>query len=588
MAFNPPKLFLRSSLSEEDSLNLSSDIFKISAPSGKSGLMWSVFLSYLIISSKRCSTWQKGYESVLGIDSEISNLLEERSIRCRPDRKSIRSIVYRFNPFRNRSSIYYNQKMIDAFRLFKLKLKTFGSVMNTNNEHFRTDWKLKTAAEMLRCQIVIITEHSGTSKVTCEPPFPTETECQKLVIFLEKNVPKGEKLVDVYGFGLSLEHSARLRLDALGNLLKFARVEFSDIVKIKRKFNLEDNFLQFLLDTQQCDISMGNLILEYVSELENLLDTDAQINGQVKDNVINNLSKQRNLLTNVFEDILSENELPFGNFSEINRYLEDVKSARWFTDEEISDIQTLVTKYLERSNDALEDIEYKNRIIFENIDELVELAQKEPVKSILLKIKNNDEWDYLEEKMLTFLNRKLECLLNRIKHLKEILIDEDEEIASLWEWGKSPGILKHTRFLMGQRYMLERDVRASLEMLLFDCMNILFKKKSDLEVLWTKATNLFSGANLRDVLSHGNTALEVIGGLLDPEDLPSQLIDKIVELIEDEEGLRDMSDTWRDTKGDCQKELQEIVDKQILKKKSKAEQDAAKKKWTEYLSLLPS
>ncbi|KAG8172091.1 hypothetical protein JTE90_022535, partial [Oedothorax gibbosus] len=101
------------------------------------------------------------------------------------------------------------------------------------------------------------------------------------------------------------------------------------------------------------------------------------------------------------------------------------------------------------------------------------------------------------------------------------------------------------------------------------------------------ATNLFSGVNLRDLLAHGNTVLEVVGKL-DPEDMPTQIIDTILGLIEDGEVLKEVSDHWRDTRTSDLNELKDIVKKHVKNKKLNEEKEKEEmKKWNGYLSLLP-
>ncbi|KAG8190338.1 hypothetical protein JTE90_014442 [Oedothorax gibbosus] len=387
--------------------------------------------------------------------------------------------------------------------------------------------------------------------------------------------------------------------------------------------------LKFLLPFVQYerDVTLANELSSCVEALEILLVSDEENKDQLKCRVLQNISKQKNMLT----DTVQNSELTNQNSSEFDKYFNDVKNYRWFSNQEVQDIADKVKVHLERSKKAKEDLKeqlkkntppseedakklidhilistktkktlleilknnsksalrylgsIKDLTVFKDLDTLSVFSTKEEGLNLLLRLELPKD---LEKKMLKFLNRNLECLLDRIHHLKSILIDEDEEIQIMWRWGKSSEIQKHTRHLMGQRYILEGDVRGSLEMLLFDCFNILSKK--ELEDLWKKATNLFSGVSLRDVLAHGSTMMEVVGGLLDPEDLPSQLIGKILKLIEDGEILKKMSDHWKDKKVLDQAELQGIIDEHIKKKKlspEKSEEELRRLK--EYLSLFP-
>ncbi|GFY60350.1 uncharacterized protein TNIN_442831 [Trichonephila inaurata madagascariensis] len=125
-----------------------------------------------------------------------------------------------------------------------------------------------------------------------------------------------------------------------------------------------------------------------------------------------------------------------------------------------------------------------------------------------------------------------EFFRNRIKLLKKILIDENEGIKELWEKAAS---LRRNRYLhdkLVQIYINDSEVQASVEMLLSDCMNIFNTK--DLKELWLKTTKLFNGISLRNVIAHGNPLLESLGILLDPNDLPFELVGKMINLIRDE------------------------------------------------------
>ncbi|GIX87059.1 uncharacterized protein CEXT_161931 [Caerostris extrusa] len=122
-------------------------------------------------------------------------------------------------------------------------------------------------------------------------------------------------------------------------------------------------------------------------------------------------------------------------------------------------------------------------------------------------------------------------------------------------------------------------------MLLFDCMTIL--KRKELQKLWIKTTNLFNGVSLRNVLAHGHPLLESLGRLLDPYDLPSQLVEKMLELISD---------------GDCIDCIQQILDQTgtdftgFVKIMNDDEDDAFKQlrekilcssRWREYAFWIP-
>ncbi|GBM43038.1 hypothetical protein AVEN_215168-1, partial [Araneus ventricosus] len=153
------------------------------------------------------------------------------------------------------------------------------------------------------------------------------------------------------------------------------------------------------------------------------------------------------------------------------------------------------------------------------------MLEREELTSALLKINFRPK---LKNKIIQIINQKLRFLIDRISRLKKILIFEDEDICFLWNsrrWERSPEIEKRTKYLMIQRYLTEKDLRSSLEMLLFDCMNVLEKPR--LIDLWRKANYMFIGANMVHFLAHGNPVMESITAFLYPEDLPSEIINEI-------------------------------------------------------------
>ncbi|CAL1294434.1 unnamed protein product [Larinioides sclopetarius] len=196
----------------------------------------------------------------------------------------------------------------------------------------------------------------------------------------------------------------------------------------------------------------------------------------------------------------------------------------------------------------------------ETTTKLLEMLTKEEYKKALLQHSSTFEKS-LERKFLKLVNQKMEFLIERINFIAEILIDEKENIRDLVKWGKSEEIKKHNKFLMRQRYMMELDVKLSLEMLLFDCMNIMDKRK-DLADIYTKLNAMFAGVDLRNILSHGNILIDSLGTFLDPDDLPSELVAKMLELIEDKKALKALSDLWMKEKPMTTKALIELIKKQ--------------------------
>ncbi|GFY46362.1 uncharacterized protein TNIN_67031 [Trichonephila inaurata madagascariensis] len=360
--------------------------------------------------------------------------------------------------------------------------------------------------------------------------------------------------------------------------------------------------------------------------------TEIDITADEKQCMTKIISSLRTITVTLFADV-DEEPNKISDFRDITDFLRDSTNFNWFSEEEMILISNEVSNYFMKSCTAKEDLkkgledesltpekakklvevlittEKNKKILLENfpqnaskalgkvgdeqsvndLNKLIAFLEKEEGSNLLLKMNFSSN---LKKKILQFLNRRLELLLNRISHIRAILIDGDEEISQLWNWGKSEGMKAHVRYLMAQRYWKERDVRASLEMLLFDCMNIL-KTRDSLSHLWTKANNLFTGASLRDVLSHGNTILETVGSFLDKDDLPSHFIEKMLELIEDSEALQCFSDLWEKSKLTDFNQFVDILNEDVSKDNSLhniqkwMEKRSEAEGWQDYLFLLP-
>ncbi|KAG8176861.1 hypothetical protein JTE90_027165 [Oedothorax gibbosus] len=187
--------------------------------------------------------------------------------------------------------------------------------------------------------------------------------------------------------------------------------------------------------------------------------------------------------------------------------------------------------------------------------------------------------------------KRIHFLRNRIKQLKAILIDEDASIKKLWESPQSTRKKSYVHELL-VNVLNDPGTQAAVEMLLLDCMIIL--KTTDLKDLYRKTTNLFNGINLRNVLAHGNPLLESLGSLLDPRDLPSELVRKMIDLISDLDVIDCMVDIldeighvfetfhqfMNENEDDGFKELKE-------ERKSKRKKIASSHNWEQYAKLIP-
>lgn len=177
-------------------------------------------------------------------------------------------------------------------------------------------------------------------------------------------------------------------------------------------------------------------------------------------------------------------------------------------------------------------------------------------------------------------------LLNRIRLLREILIEENPYIHELWNKAKHIKTKKYAKYKIAQRYVRDPEVYASVEMLLSDCMTLL-GNKTDTEYLWIKPSSLFSGINLRNVLSHGNPTLENVGKLLDPNDLPSMLVGEVLCLIEDETAIQAMHDLCHKTDLGFDEFHARINDEDTNGNLGIYQQILKSPRWKRYSKLLP-
>ncbi|KAF8774882.1 hypothetical protein HNY73_017387 [Argiope bruennichi] len=147
-----------------------------------------------------------------------------------------------------------------------------------------------------------------------------------------------------------------------------------------------------------------------------------------------------------------------------------------------------------------------------NMLELEEIDKKE-CELLCKKLEIPDNVKDILMKLVPGQNKKIpgnqfEFLRNRIKMLKNILIDENVAIQQLWERAITPRRKMHVKEKIIQLYLNNSQIQAAVETLLFDCMTILSSK--ELKNLWKKTTNLFNGINLRNVLAHGHPLLESV------------------------------------------------------------------------------
>ncbi|GFY46368.1 uncharacterized protein TNIN_67071 [Trichonephila inaurata madagascariensis] len=176
--------------------------------------------------------------------------------------------------------------------------------------------------------------------------------------------------------------------------------------------------------------------------------------------------------------------------------------------------------------------ESKQKLLFQ----VIEFSDKTKMKLLAL-IENSKKPE----------NDNIANLLNRIGKLKKLSFDERDDIADLWERAKSHKTKKYLVYKIVQRYFRESTFQVSLEMLWFDCVTIL-EEVDDFKDFCLKTSYLFNGIDVRNVLAHGDPLLESIGGILDPRDFPSELVNKMLQLFEDYESIQALHDLWKHKK----------------------------------------
>ncbi|XP_072947928.1 uncharacterized protein [Epargyreus clarus] len=180
------------------------------------------------------------------------------------------------------------------------------------------------------------------------------------------------------------------------------------------------------------------------------------------------------------------------------------KKEKTFLIDILQSNDTISKKKLATRNKMMEKIEkdvpmpmtsYRNFIASENLDEK---AQK-----ILINLVMGHERDPLI----------VQCLSNRISILKDVTAN-----------------LTVNQLVL--RYELDKTFRVLLEILLFDIFDILESNNKNTEIV-KKSSKLLMEMNLRNILTHGSPLLDVVGVVLDSNDLPTELVTKAMEFIKD-------------------------------------------------------
>ncbi|KAG8183560.1 hypothetical protein JTE90_003905 [Oedothorax gibbosus] len=307
----------------------------------------------------------------------------------------------------------------------------------------------------------------------------------------------------------------------------------------------EQTIQEIFLETNCKPKKNVQFTFEHIKKFKKILKGNYYINGTEKKNILKNIpvyvmttleikSKIKNFLEG--KGSLHLNKKEFGE--EIDKLPLKPREKRELLDDfglentknSLLIINSVLRNFYPELQDAISKNELNDKKQYEDICNGLKLPDSS--RDILRKIIKGKKWD-AQEKGLYFLR-------NRIKQLKAIFIDDDASIKKLWESALSTRRKSYVQERLVHVYLNDPGTQAAVEMLLFDCMIIL--KTTDLKDLCRKTTNLFNGINLRNVLAHGNPLLESLGRLLDPRDLPSELVRKMIDLISDLEVIDCMVD----------------------------------------------
>ncbi|KAF8770397.1 hypothetical protein HNY73_017935 [Argiope bruennichi] len=411
---------------------------------------------------------------------------------------------------------------VNVFRLFERVLKKSFPKMNDPKKYFQRIKRLQDGAKALN--FVFSFKVKFVDPMTIQHLIDAGDELQNIITSLEKSEPTDQDIAKLQGNFLKYK-------SLLKQVFNLDVNDANSELKCENLIHLKENLRDFNVFEKAENLKIRKIILDF-------LEPSFQATMKLETALRNSQTLPD------LDQVLDQTYLP-------NKKRKKIKVT--FLSEPTQNLK------------ILEDFSYnsKDKALgkeHETTQKLVEMLAKEEYKKVLLQLSSTFEKS-LENKFLKLVNQKIEFLIKKINLIENILIDEEDDIRDLVKWGRSDEIKDYNKFLMRQRYVMELDVKSSLEMLLFDCMNIMDKRK-DLVDIYTKMDNMFAGVDLRNILSHGNILIDTLGTLLDPDDLPSEIIIKMLELIDDKKALKALSDLWIKKKPMTTEELERLIKNQ--------------------------
>ncbi|GFS85075.1 uncharacterized protein TNCV_4222641 [Trichonephila clavipes] len=394
--------------------------------------------------------------------------------------------------------------------------------------------------------------------------------------------------------------------NVLNGLYRSIKV-YKNVKDLKQEVLTLKVFVRFI--NRHCNGKDTEILVKAVECLYDFIENncDISLNGIMKSKLTDDVTNVQKIIEDVFHDTVCM-DTSYSNFdySKLTLFLNHLKSFKYFSMEEIITIKHGCLnrcQHIEEAENSLKDILKKRsplslkeeekllssipmsrnkRELIKNAlardpDKALKMLNDLSDRTLLLNnvtdmeslIKFTDRQDnrnlllsvqfpyHLNKKILRFLNRKVECLLHSMKELKIILIEENEEIKKFYT-SKSSGEMQGN-------------------MLFFICVN-------DFKHLWEKLSGLFSGINVRDVLSHGNTVLQITDENLEGNDLPANFIEKMLKLVDDIEVLEALSCLWSKSKPE---DIEQFKNEIMQDKSSLVAMIKKNSMWKSYMQLLP-
>ncbi|WP_264377974.1 ankyrin repeat domain-containing protein [Wolbachia endosymbiont (group B) of Philonthus cognatus] len=307
-----------------------------------------------------------------------------------------------------------------------------------------------------------------------------------------------------------------------------------------------------------------------IKELENMLNKNNYVTKEEKDIVLNNISAEKKEVGSAKLRLISHYNkkvtLERDEYERLVNILEIKKQSKGELKSGYSDTENFISH-----QSVVKDSHSNYESLLQKLNENVPIDRKDHTKFVTsLKLNNKSEKILLNLVIGEKRDPKLlECLSNRVTLLKKVLLNTNET-------PKNQLVL---------RYMHDKKFRALVELLLIDLMNIL--KESKQKKSLNKISKLLAEINLRNILEHGNPLLEIVGNVLDSNDLPTELISKALTFTEDEKSINALCALIGEDI-DPVKIKNNQIDMLSQERQNLVNELKKANKWQDYLKLIPT